>query len=185
MGSVYLDMGFVSDAESAFRRATDQDPKSAQALVGLARCLERKREFATAASLYKRVTELKPTDARGWVGLARLQATGGETQKAIATLRTSLCLVPDNPRLLGELALLLIPNERSAQEAEDLARKATKLAPEIAPTHETLGDVLKELHKQGATESYRRAFELYSANQQQTASAQRVKAKLESLTEER
>jgi tetratricopeptide (TPR) repeat protein len=63
----------IDEAESAFRRALDLDPKLDRAWYGLGLVLIRQQRFDDAVAALKRNTELQPMSPYGWYQLARVQ----------------------------------------------------------------------------------------------------------------
>ncbi len=62
----------LDEAEHAFRRALDLDPKLDRAWYGLGLALIRQRRFDEAIAALKRNTELQPMSPYGWYQLARV-----------------------------------------------------------------------------------------------------------------
>jgi len=63
----------IEEAEGAFRRALELDPKLDRAWYGLGLTLIRQRRFDDAVAALKRNTELQPMSPYGWYQLARVQ----------------------------------------------------------------------------------------------------------------
>lgn len=80
----------LDEAEAAFRRATELDPKLDRAWYGLGLTLIRLQRFDEAAAALKRNTELQPMSPYGWYQLARVQIDRqkpDEARKIIAHLK--------------------------------------------------------------------------------------------------
>jgi tetratricopeptide (TPR) repeat protein len=80
----------LSEAEAAFRRATEMDPKLDRAWYGLGLTLIRLQRYDEAAAALKRNTELQPMSPYGWYQLARVQLDRqkpDEARKIIAHLK--------------------------------------------------------------------------------------------------
>jgi tetratricopeptide (TPR) repeat protein len=78
------------EAEAAFRRATEIDPKLDRAWYGLGLTLIRLQRYDEAAAALKRNTELQPMSPYGWYQLARVQLDRhqpDEARKIIAHLK--------------------------------------------------------------------------------------------------
>jgi tetratricopeptide (TPR) repeat protein len=71
-----------TDAETAFRRALDLDPRLDRAWYGLALVLIRQQRHEEAAQALKRNTELQPMSPYGWYQLARVHMHRQEPEKA-------------------------------------------------------------------------------------------------------
>lgn len=63
----------IAEAEPAFRRALEIDPKLDRAWYGLGLVLIRQQRFDDAVAALKRNTELQPMSPYGWYQLARVQ----------------------------------------------------------------------------------------------------------------
>lgn len=79
--------GDLDDAEPAFRRAVELDPKLDRAWYGLGLTLIRQRRFDEAVPALKRNTQLQPMSPYGWYQLARVHMERQEPQKAIEIIR--------------------------------------------------------------------------------------------------
>lgn len=84
-------LGRHADAEAAFRRAVELDPKLDRAWYGLALTLIRLGRLDDAAAALKRNTELQPMSPYGWYQLARVHAERKQPEQAariVAHLKT-------------------------------------------------------------------------------------------------
>ena len=79
--------GRPEDAEPAFRRALELDPKLDRAWYGLALVLIRMDRGDEALAALKRNTELQPMSPYGWYQLARLHADRHDTEAARRIIR--------------------------------------------------------------------------------------------------
>jgi tetratricopeptide (TPR) repeat protein len=75
------------EAEPAFRRALDLDPKLDRAWYGLALILIRQQRHDEAVAALKRNTELQPMSPYGWYQLARVQIDRQEPEEARKIIR--------------------------------------------------------------------------------------------------
>lgn len=94
LGNAYGNYGDLGQAVACFHAALGLDPANAQALANLGTAYARRRDFANAVESYKQAIRLKPVDPFNHLLLARLYAEMGETEKAIAVLKTGLAYVP-------------------------------------------------------------------------------------------
>jgi tetratricopeptide (TPR) repeat protein len=76
-----------AEAENAFRRALQIDPKLDRAWYGLGLILIRLQRNDEAVTALKRNTELQPMSPYGWYQLARLQVERRETEEARKIIR--------------------------------------------------------------------------------------------------
>ncbi len=75
------------EAEGAFRRALEIDPKLDRAWYGLGLVLIRQRRFDEAVAALKRNTELQPMSPYGWYQLARAQVDRQQPEEARKIIR--------------------------------------------------------------------------------------------------
>ena len=95
--TAWFNLGFVCDrlcrsaeAEQAFRRAIDQDPKLDRAWYGLALVLIAQERLQDAVAALQVNTRLQPMSPHGWYQLARVQwdlGAADETRCIIQRLR--------------------------------------------------------------------------------------------------
>jgi cellulose synthase operon protein C len=81
-----------------------------------------------------------PRDAMFMVHMATIAMSQRSFDQAEAGFRAALALVPDDPRMLNNLAWVLLQQKRP--EALTLAEKANQLAPDNAPFMDTLASAL-------------------------------------------
>jgi tetratricopeptide (TPR) repeat protein len=74
--------GRDAEAEAAFRRAVELDPKLDRAWYGLGLVLIRQQRHEEAVQALKRNTELQPMSPYGWYQLARVHIHRDEPEKA-------------------------------------------------------------------------------------------------------
>jgi len=79
--------GRPAEAEPAFRRALDMDPKLDRAWYGLGLALIRLGRLDEAIAALERNTELQPMSPYGWYQLARVQVDRQEPDKARKIIR--------------------------------------------------------------------------------------------------
>lgn len=75
------------EAEHAFRRAVELDPKLDRAWYGLGLVLIRAHRFDEAVQALKRNTELQPMSPYGWYQLARVHMDRHEPEEAAKIIR--------------------------------------------------------------------------------------------------
>ena len=93
--------GRPAEAEPAFRRALDLDPKLDRAWYGLGLALIRLGRLDEAIAALERNTELQPMSPYGWYQLARVQADRHEPDKARKIIRH---LKGFEPKVAAQLA---------------------------------------------------------------------------------
>lgn len=77
----------LDDAEKAFRRAIEMNPKLDRAWYGLGLTLIRQHRFDDAVAALKRNTELQPMSPYGWYQLARVQVDREKPEEARKIIR--------------------------------------------------------------------------------------------------
>jgi tetratricopeptide (TPR) repeat protein len=77
----------LDEAEGAFRRAVEMNPKLDRAWYGLGLVLIRQRRFDDAVAALKRNTEMQPMSPYGWYQLARLQIDRQQPEEARKIIR--------------------------------------------------------------------------------------------------
>ena len=79
--------GRDTEAEAAFRRAIELDPRLDRAWYGLGLSLIRQRRFDEAAAALVRNTELQPMSPYGWYQLARVHIDRNDPDEARRIVR--------------------------------------------------------------------------------------------------
>ena len=87
LGYMRDDIGQHEQAEPAFRRALDAEPKMDRACYGLALVLIRQRRFDEAVEALKKNTELQPMSPFGWYQLARVHVDRQQPDEAMKIIR--------------------------------------------------------------------------------------------------
>jgi tetratricopeptide (TPR) repeat protein len=77
----------IHEAEAAFRRTLELDPKLDRAWYGLGLALIRQQRFDEAVAALKRNTELQPMSPYGWYQLARVQFDRHQPEEARKIIR--------------------------------------------------------------------------------------------------
>lgn len=81
------DAGRLDEAEPAFRRAVELDPKLDRAWYGLGLTLIRQQRYDDAVVALKRNTELQPMSPYGWYQLARVHLDRHEPEETRKIIR--------------------------------------------------------------------------------------------------
>jgi tetratricopeptide (TPR) repeat protein len=115
--------GKLADAAAAYRRASELDPKSAAARVGLGRVLALQNKPGEAAAAYGAALGVDPKNAAAYGGRGNALLRQGKRDEAVADFRKVLELDPKNEQASLSLGFLLIARGK-AGEAEAIYRKA-------------------------------------------------------------
>ena len=131
--SAALEQGRTEAAMKGFEQALTIDPKSRDALLGLAGAAERTRNHKVALDAYDRLAQAAADDVRAWLGLVRVQIASKDTAAAIRTFQRLPAAVRQKvetrPDYLAELSLVLYAQGRESdgdqvlQHALEAARR--------------------------------------------------------------
>lgn len=158
LGSLAEQVGYLEEAEQAFREAIQLDDKESSGYVGLASILLDRHEYEEAAHLLQKALTIEKTEyAYTMLGVA-LKAIGKE-QEAIDSLEAALKLDPEFEE--AYLHLGLIKRNANPADAERLLLRALEIDPEYADAHRELGWLLRQRDDIPQAEYHlRRAVEL-------------------------
>jgi tetratricopeptide (TPR) repeat protein len=84
---LFEEAGRYDDAESAFRRAAELDPKLDRAWYGLGLVLIRQQRYDEAVAALERNTKLQPMSPYGWYQLARVHMDRHEPEETRKIIR--------------------------------------------------------------------------------------------------
>ena len=116
--SAALEQGRTDAAMKGFEQALAIDPKSRDALLGLAGAAERTRNHTVALDAYDRLAQAAADDVRAWLGLVRVQIASNDTAAAIRTFQRLPAAVRQKvetrPDYLAELSLVLYAQGRES-----------------------------------------------------------------------
>ena len=79
-----MNRGQLDVAVAQFRAALDMNPRSSDALNGLAGLYLKQKQYPAAATLYEQLIKMQPASFDGWRGLFLASAQAGENDKALA-----------------------------------------------------------------------------------------------------
>jgi tetratricopeptide (TPR) repeat protein len=99
-GNVYLNRGFILEAERQFQDAVQADPNSASAHAGLAEVRERTGEPEAARQEAQKSIALKP-NVLAYLVLGRLNLAANKLPESAANVNDALKLEPSNANALG------------------------------------------------------------------------------------
>jgi len=158
IGDVCKDLGLIDEAEAAFKRALEIDPRSTLALKCLGILTINRGEYEAAVGYLKRAREIEE-DASGLSLLGVACRNFGRAVEAEEAHRRAIYLDPKWDEAYFNLGVVF-RDERPA-EAEALFRTALELHPDFASAHRELGFVLAKSGQREEGESHlRKAIEL-------------------------
>ena len=86
-GATALDQNDADAAAAAYRQALALNPNANDALLGLARASERKRDYLEAVRCYTQLVAASPNEIQNWLSLIKVQLSAGPAQAAIDTAK--------------------------------------------------------------------------------------------------
>lgn len=139
-------IGDPAAAEQEYKAAAQRDPKSPEALAGLANLYLKAKRLPDAEEALRRYVGVDPDNASAHLQLGRVLAGEGKSDAAEAEIETALRLAPENDKARRELALLYV-EKREFAKAEQQFRAALEKQPGDAELHHQLGTALLEQKK--------------------------------------
>jgi tetratricopeptide (TPR) repeat protein len=128
-------------AAHEYQAAADLDPKSQEAIAGLANIYTREKKYPQAEAALRQLLEVHPSDNNARVQLGRVLAAQGKTEDAARELQAGLHTSPADPQAALELGTLYV-NAGKDSEAEQQLRIAVVGMPQSADAHLALGSLL-------------------------------------------
>jgi tetratricopeptide (TPR) repeat protein len=139
-GRQQMDLGQLSAAEQALRKAAELAPASVEAHFDLGTVLYRRKDYGAAAASFRTVTELQPDYGPAYLGLGRCRAAQGDRAAADRAFRDAVRLMPQSAEAHRELGGWLA-REGWADEAAVHLRQSLQLNPQDAQARRLLEDV--------------------------------------------
>lgn len=135
------DQGKYKQAIKALRLDLELHPAAAGSWHLLALCLAATGDRRGAVEAFDRALEWTPRDAALLNDKATTLQAMGRGGEALQLYRLALAQEPDNPVFMNNLAWAMVQENRDLAEAEKLAARAARQAPEQASIWDTLGQV--------------------------------------------
>ena len=157
LGHAYRRLGWIEDAERAYRTAAGLRPESAEIHNNLATTLRDLGQMPEAVAHYRQASVLAPDMAEIWYNLANALAAAGTPAETEACYINAVTLRPDFVDALANYGSWLMALGRWA-EAETRLAEALRIAPMTAGTWNNLGIVSQELGRAEAEACYRNAL---------------------------
>ena len=131
LGMVYSDRMQLREARELLERAVELDPGYANAQVALGIAALRDNDLDAAQAPLEKAVVLQPRNPFALRTLGQLHMMKGDAPSALPHLRIAASVAPDDPINLFTYAqcLLAIEGESHAAEADDLFKRALRLAP--------------------------------------------------------
>jgi Flp pilus assembly protein TadD len=131
LGGVQRQANQLRDAELAFTRAVELDPKHVSARADLAMVLERRGAYAEALSAINRAASLSPNDPGIRADRAVIRFHLGQVDAAVGDMDRASRRLPDDPDVALNHALILL--SRGKKDDFDKALKILRRARRHAP----------------------------------------------------
>lgn len=134
LGRIHADAGHNDLAISEFQQALRLDPRSADAITGVAHALENAGRMAEAEDAYRKAAAMRPSYWDGYNTLALFYDRHGRYEEAIAQLERAVELTPDNAQAYFNLGAVLIDSgdRRRYAAAEAALSRSIDLNPSYA-----------------------------------------------------
>ncbi len=149
-----------ADAEQEYKQVLALDPKSDDAITGLANIYMRGHKFSEAEDYLRRALALHPDSAPLHIQLARVLAAEGKNDAALSEMEGGIKLAPGDETALRELADLYATTGKS-DLAEGIHRKLLTTHPNDPELHRELGqDLLRQTKFAQAKQEFLTALQL-------------------------
>ena len=160
LGNAYLRTQQNSQAEAAFQRAAQLNPKNPAVLAQLGALYLRDKRYEMARQVFQQITELSPNDVEAQVNLGVALDKLGRSDEALARFRKATELNANLPLAWYNLGLSSMKLRRY-DDAVDAFTRVTRLAPQDAEAWIWLANAYQARGMtQQADEAYRRGYKL-------------------------
>ena len=136
--SLYLSVGRVAEARADLQQAAAQAPGSGRVSALRAVIAVVQNQPAEALTLANEAVTQAPDDPETWLALSYARQAHFNIEGALAAVRTSLNIAPDNALSWARAAELYLSMGQS-RRAQDAAHRAARLNPQLARTQSVLG----------------------------------------------
>src|SRR5208283_4397006 len=166
IGKVFLSKKKYSQAEEAFNKAVDLDPKKAQAWADLASARGEQKNYAGAEEAFNKAVDLDPKKAQAWADLASARGEQKNYAGAEEAFNKAVDLDPKNAQAWTLLGLAR-GNQNNHSGAEEAFNKIVELDPKNVQAWTLLGLARgNQKNHSGAEEAFNKAVELDPKNAQ-------------------
>jgi serine/threonine-protein kinase len=147
-------------AETAYRRAIELNPRFPEALSNLGSALNEQRKYGEAEAASRKAIDLQPLLAQAHTNLGVALSGQQRHRQAEAAFRKAVDLEPNHPEAYSNLGIAL-HDQRKYGEAEAAYRKAISLKPDLALARTNLGNTLFRQGRFGEAEAaHRKAIDV-------------------------
>ena len=169
VGNVAVERQILPMAVSALQRAVKQDPRSAEAWIGLGRAYYNQRlHLDLALDAFQKAAQLAPDQTDFYPDYSNALRANYKYDEAEAILRCRLQSTPQDARSHYLLGLLILDNKPTLvreAEAEKELRESLRLEPNVSATCARLGrQLLSAGNKREAQKLLERSLELDPSN---------------------
>lgn len=175
-GMVFLELGYLMEAEQDLRRAIKAVPDYLEAHINLSNVYRKKRDFKNAKRYGELAVKLNPQSAAAWNTVGAVQMESQQLEAALVSFDHALTLAPDALVTVKNKAKILVV-QKKWQEAIPLLSKAEDLRDfevftMLSRAHSILGqaekaiDPFQDAMRLGSAES-RKAYFLTSEGVEQ------------------
>lgn len=154
LGSLYLELGNVPEAEKAFRDAIRYKPDFSQGYVELADTLYRQRRIAEAEAALRDAVRIEPGNPDYHLLLGVFLGHTRKTTEAEDEYRLVLGMQPNKPLALNNLGYLILERNGNATEALQMIQRANDAEPGNGYFLDSLGWAYFKLGKLDEAQPY-------------------------------
>jgi Flp pilus assembly protein TadD len=155
LGALALHANRNDVAINEYKTLLADNPDSPELLLSLSEAYRRRGEWNNSIAALERVQKVEPQALMPIALLASDLESAGRPDLAVAQYRRALTLEPDNPKVLNNLAFLIVETEGDVNEALRLSQRAVQQAPNDPQFADTLGWVyLKKNMPDGALQIF-------------------------------
>jgi len=155
LGGIYKELGRMTDALAAGKKAVELDPGDDEAHNSKGVIFEELGRFDEAEASYKEAILLKPDNCGAYYNLGNALGKLVKFEEALAAYRQAVAVNPDYAEAHCNLGITLQRLGR-LEEAEVSCRRAILLKPDYADAHCNLGVTLQDLGRLGEAEASHR-----------------------------
>lgn len=138
--------GRYGEAEKAYRKAAELDPKSTEAWYRLGGCLARTNRSGDAEKAFRTAIVINPNWGSAWWGLGEVLQSRGDKQPAIEAFQKATSLEPKLTVAWRSLAYLLL-EKKDFRGAAEVLQKIVELEPNASNDWPLLADALIKLQR--------------------------------------